>query len=344
MKRNRTAGIAFAAAIVLGLVLAGCGSGYSNTQASAGQGKAAAAKAPEQGGEPVKVHIALNGGLSPLIIAQEKGWLDEAFKSHHAEAVWSKFTSGPPLLESLVSGRVDLSWLGDGAAISGVANKLPFEVIGLISEGRDLNTILVPTGSPIATVENLKGKTVGAAKGTTSHVFLIKVLQAAGLTQQDVKIINLQFDDGQAAFEAGKLDAWVTIDPYVTLNVQQKKASVLDVKTEIYAPVSMIAHTEFAKEHPDLVVEFLKQYDKAVKWQNDNLDEAAGLYAAQTKIPAGIIKQVLSRSATRLSAYTPESLQAQEESAGILLQNQFLKQKADFKSAINDSFVIEALK
>ena len=68
--------------------------------------------------------------------------------------------------------------------------------------------ILAQADSDIQKVEDLKGKTVGVASGTTGHVYLIKALKAHGLTTDDVKLINLQADDAQAAFETKQLDAW----------------------------------------------------------------------------------------------------------------------------------------
>ncbi|WP_426445326.1 aliphatic sulfonate ABC transporter substrate-binding protein [Paenibacillus sp. S-38] len=334
--------------LALALVTGGCSNSKEGLQRG-GQGTAnpAAGQAEAAGdpaGSPVRVNVAINGSLNPLLLAQEKGWLEEAFKKQHAEVVWSQFSGGPPLLESVVSGRVDLSFLGDGAAITGASNKLPFEVIGLLSEGRQLNSILVPAASGITSVGELKGKTIGVAKGTTSHVYLVKSLQASGLQQEDVKLISLSYEDAQAAFEAGKLDAWVTIDPFVTVNVQQKKAKALPVGLEIFAPVSMIAHTDFAKKHPELVVEYLKLFKQALDWQNANTEEAAQIYSKHTKLPPDILKTVLERSATRLSAYTPEALQAQQATADILLENRFLKKPVTFKEAVNDTFVQQALK
>ncbi|WP_249436159.1 aliphatic sulfonate ABC transporter substrate-binding protein [Paenibacillus sp. Marseille-Q4541] len=327
---------------VLIMVLAACSNDNATAPSTSGSGEAVAAGNNSSKGT-VTVNLALNGVISPLLIAQEKGWVDEAFEAQGTKVEWSKFTSGPPLLEALVSNRVDLSWLGDGATITGVANQLPFEIVGLIGDGKNLNNLIVPADSNISSVADLKGKTIGVAKGTTSHVYLIKILQANGLSQDDVKQINLQADDALAAFETGRLDAWVTLDPYVTLNVQQKKAKIIEVKDEIYAPVSMIARTDFAKEHPDIVVEYLKVYKKALEWQHDNLDEAAAIYEKYSKIPAPIIKIVLERSANHLSAYTPEALKAQEASSEILLNHEFLKKKPDFAKAINDSFVAQVI-
>lgn len=323
---------------VLFLVLTACSNenGASPSISGSGEANAAGSKSAE-----VTVHIALLGGISPLLIAEEKGWIDEAFSKKGAKVEWSKFTSGPPILEALVSNRIDLSSMGDGAVITGLANQLPFEIIGLLGDGKDLNTVIVPVNSTISSVADLKGKTIGVAKGTTSHVYLIKILQSIGLSQDDVKQINLQADDALAAFETGQLDAWITLDPYVTLSVEQKKAKIIEVQGEFLAPLSMIARSGFAKEHPELVTEYLKVYQQTLDWQRENLDEAAAIYEKYSKMPASVIKTVLDRSANQLAAYTPEALEAQQASAEILLDNAFLKKKPDFTKAINNTFVEE---
>ncbi|MFC4102390.1 ABC transporter substrate-binding protein [Paenibacillus xanthanilyticus] len=360
MRKPKRSVLLLTAFLVLAIVLVvGCGNSGSaeKTESSAGSGSASNT-AEEKTGQPsteentqqeangekaVKVRIALNGSLNPLVIAEQKGWLKEGFDQLNAEVEWSKFASGPPILEALVSGRVDLTFLGDGATITGLSNKLPIQVVGLIGEGKNLNAILVSADSPITKVQDLKGKKVGLSRGSSSHVYLIKVLEANGLTQKDLTIINLNPEDAQAAFESGQLDAWVTVDPNITLNVATKKAKALEANTEVQAPLSMIAHTEFAQKHPELVVEYLKQFKRSLEWQTANLDEAAQIYSEQTKLPAAIVKTFLERSSSLLSAYTQEALAAQETTAGILLKNGFLKKEVAFKDGVNDSFVQQAL-
>ncbi len=345
MKRNR--GPLFIVLIVMAIVIAGCSNAGNSTSGSissnGSEGKTDSGAQSAGEGETVKVRIAVNGNLNPLIIAQEKGWLKEGFDKLHAEVEWSKFASGPPILEALVSGRVDLTFLGDGATITGLSNNLPLQIVGLIGEGKNLNSILVPVNSSIAGVQDLKGKKVGLGRGSSSHVYLIKVLEANGLKQEDLTIINLTPEDAQAAFESGQLDAWVTVDPNVTLNVANHKAKALDANIEVLAPLSMIAHSEFAKDHPELVVEYLKQFKRSLEWQSANLDEAAQIYSEQTKLPPDIIKVVLERSSNQLTAYSEEALAAQEATTAILLQNGFLKKEITFKQGVNDRFVLQAL-
>ncbi|MDO7486133.1 hypothetical protein Q5O89_10360 [Peribacillus frigoritolerans] len=95
MKEYRNKLTAALLAIISLAVLAGC-----NSDAGKASGKSG----------PLKVHIALNGKMGPLVIAKEKGLFNEEFSKLDAQIVWSEFPSGPPLLESLASNRVDLSF------------------------------------------------------------------------------------------------------------------------------------------------------------------------------------------------------------------------------------------
>ncbi|GAA3329190.1 hypothetical protein GCM10020331_076240 [Ectobacillus funiculus] len=81
---------------------------------------------------------------------------------------------------------------------------------------------------------------------------------------EDVKVIQLQPDEAQPAFETGAVDAWSIWEPFVSLQTIQKDARILadGASLNVYSPGFVIARTAFTKEHPELVVRFLKVYEK----------------------------------------------------------------------------------
>ena len=251
------------------------------------------------------------------------------------------FTSGPPLLESLASNRVDLSTLGDGALIAGLDKKLPFEVIAQLGTGESLSRIIAQADSDIQKVEDLKGKTVGVASGTTAHVYLIKALKAHGLTTDDVKLINLQADDAQAAFETKQLDAWVIWNPYRVLNIKKGIAKELEVNTEILAPAALIARTEFGKEHPEIVEAYLRVSKNAAQWQNENPDEAAKVFSEKTKLPVEIVKSIITAEKPDLF-FTDKGIKAQQDSIKALAKVGYIKNEFNFEEHINDKYLDKA--
>lgn len=322
--RNQLSGLLLAITSIV--VLAGCNSDVSKSTSET---------------EPIKVNIALNGKIGPLLIGKEKGLFKEEFDKVNAEIVWSEFSSGPPLLESLASNRVDLSFLGDGALIAGIDKKLPFEVIAQTGQGESAVRIITHPKGDIKKIEDLKGKTVGVASGTTGHVYLIKALKAHGLTTDDIKVINLQPDDAQAAFETKKLDAWASWNPYYLNNIEKGIAVALEVKEKILAPGGIIARKDFAKEHPEIVEAYLKAYKESSDWQIDHPDEASEMYANATKMPVETIKKIITAEEPNMF-FTEEAIAAQQDSIDTLAEVGYIKHSFNFKENINNKYIDKA--
>ncbi|WP_263281999.1 ABC transporter substrate-binding protein [Peribacillus butanolivorans] len=246
-------------------------------------------------------------------------------------------------MESLASNRVDLSFLGDGALIAGIDKNLPFEVIAQTGQGESSVRILAQEDSSIKQIEDLKGKTVGVASGTTGHVYLIKALKAHGLTTDDIKLINLQPDDAQAAFETKQLDAWAIWNPDYLNNIEKGNAVALKVKGKILAPGAIIARKGFAEEHPEIVEAYLKVYKKAADWQIENPDEASEIYSKETKLPVDTVKKIITAEEPNIF-FTEEAIKAQQESIDTLAGVGYIKKSFNFKNQIHNEYIDEAFK
>src|SRR5207245_6832920 len=75
--------------------------------------------------------------------------------------------------------------------------------------------IVVPKGSNIKSVTELKGKKVALNKGSNVHYLLVKALEKSGLAYKDIEPVFLPPADARAAFESGNVDAWVIWDPFL---------------------------------------------------------------------------------------------------------------------------------
>lgn len=298
----------------------------------------------QAGKEPVTINVALNAGLNVLLLVKEQGLLDEALKKYNAHVEWSEFASGPPLLESLTAKRVDLSFLGDGAALQGQGAGVGFSNIGLINDGAALNSVLVRPDSGIKDLTGLKGKKLAVAKGTTSHVFLVKFLKQYGMAESDLDLVNLQLTDALSAFQSGQVDAIATIDPYTTQLTGQKKAIELKPKEVIKAPVTLIVRNEFSKAHPDIVAEVLKVYKSAAEWQDSHIEEASQIYAKLKGLDPALVKVLITKQAAGLMPISKEIIDIQQESADFLYESKFLRKQFQFQDYVNNTYVEAALK
>ena len=138
------------------------------------------------------------------------------------------YASGAPQNEALGAGLWDVGVIG-GAFVNSV-NTYNASVIGDFIDGRDGNAIFVRTDSDIAkatgsnptypdilgSAETVKGKTLITNLGTTGHVQAQKWLEALGLTEDDVEIVQMDYTAGYQAFASGQGDILATIGPYST--------------------------------------------------------------------------------------------------------------------------------
>ena len=67
--------------------------------------------------------------------------------------------------------------------------------------------------SKIGKIEDLKGKRVAVTRGTDPHIFLVRALLKAGLSEKDITPVLLQHPDGKTALIRGDVDAWAGLDP-----------------------------------------------------------------------------------------------------------------------------------
>ncbi|CAM5317787.1 sulfonate ABC transporter substrate-binding protein [Bacillus safensis FO-36b] [Bacillus safensis subsp. safensis] len=66
--------------------------------------------------------------------------------------------------------------------------------------------------------------------------------------------------------------------------------------TDSYSPGFTLVRTQFADQHPELVVKFSKVYDHAVKWQKSHPEEAVTLYARLKNLDKKVVTQVLNNT------------------------------------------------
>lgn len=315
------------------VILTGCAS--NTTTANEKKGK----------NENLTVNIGIQQSLGPLLIAKEKGWFEEEFAKVGVKVNWTVFQSGPPHFEAMAANRLDFGAVGNSPVVAGQAANIEFKEIANVSDGLKGNAILVPGNSPIQTLKDLKGKKIAVAKGSSGFNVLYRALENAGLKPNDVKIIQLQPDEAQPAFETGAVDAWSIWEPFVSLQTLKKNARVLaDGKSlNVYSPGFLIARTEFTKEHPDLVVRFLKVFEKAHLFEKENRNEAIQLYANAKKIDKDVISKVLENNESLNLPISDEIIKAQQDTADFQYSLKAITKKIDTSKVVDNSYIKQAL-
>src|SRR5205814_8467244 len=77
-------------------------------------------------------------------------------------------------------------------------------------------------------ISDLKGKRVAVTRGTDPHIFLVRALLDAGLTERDITPVLLQHPDGKTALIRGDVDAWAGLDPMMAQAEVDRKSTRLN--------------------------------------------------------------------------------------------------------------------
>jgi sulfonate transport system substrate-binding protein len=182
------------------------------------------------------------------------GILEERLKPLGYMVTWQEFPGGPQLLEGVKTGAVDFAHSGEAPPIFAQASGAPLLYIGYAPDGPKSEAILVPKDSPIRTVADLKGKTIGLNKGSNVHYLLVRALDKAGLKYADVELVFLPPADGRAALEKGVIDAWVIWEPYRTAAEMSVGARTLADGTGLVSNNDFFFVAKpFAQAHPQLI-------------------------------------------------------------------------------------------
>jgi sulfonate transport system substrate-binding protein len=233
---------------------------------------------------------------NPLSIAiKQKGWMEAEFAKDNIQIRWTQSAGSNISLGLLNSSQVDFGSTAGGAAMLGKIAGGTIKSVYAFSRP-EWTALLVKQDSPIKQLADLKGKRIAVARGTDPHIFLMRTLQGAGLSDKDVKILLMQHDNGRQALEAGDVDAWMGLDPLMAQSELKGGTKLLYRNADYNTWGILNVREDFAAANPELVKRVLHVYDKARKWALENPAELKALMAQATGMPDDVVGRALERT------------------------------------------------
>ncbi|NMZ03381.1 MULTISPECIES: ABC transporter substrate-binding protein [Pseudomonas] len=216
------------------------------------------------------------GGLTDVLRSQQI--FEKAFADQGIKIQWNYFKgAGPVINEAFANDQVDLAYLGDLAAIIGRSNGLDTRLLSATARGVKQYLGVVP-GSGIKTLQDLKGKRVAVFRGTATQLSLNGALASQGLSEKDLKIINLDFNAAVAALAAKQIDA--TWGGSNLSSLQAKGLAEIPLTTKDLGGAGsvqavLVGSGKFVDAHPEVVAKLLKAQQQAVQWLTDDNNKQA---------------------------------------------------------------------
>ncbi|MCF8482799.1 MAG: NrtA/SsuA/CpmA family ABC transporter substrate-binding protein [Rhodospirillum sp.] len=292
------------------------------------------------------INFGVQPATQPIYIAKAAGYLDAIEEAHDVTFAFQKFSYGAPENQAMAAGEIQMASAGMGPAIVAAA-RLDAKLIAISI--LDQTAILLPAASTVASMADLKGKTIAyPGKGSQQYPLLLKALADAGLSEGDVSLFKTKGSDVGALIASGAVDAGVTWDPHVSAALANgsaktllTSAAILPLKSGHYIGNGVYARTDFLDSHPEVVQEVINALVKAETLILAEPETAMDMWAEQVGVPRNVIEYSLKEG---ISVYSTDIVPDQatiEDYTGFLQKADILK--AEDLPKVDASYAEKAL-
>jgi NitT/TauT family transport system substrate-binding protein len=267
---------ALAAAAVVALLLPAAACGSSDDGAGGGSA----------GGTTVTLGFSAWPGWFPWQVAQEQG----LFAKNNVEVELKYFDSYTDSLTALSTGNLDANSQTLNDTLSSVSGGAKQTVVLVNDNSTGNDQIIARSG--IASVADLKGKTVAVEQGTVDHYLLLLALRMAGLSESDIQLKPLLTDAAAAAFLAGQVDAVGAFAPFTTtaLGLAGSKPITTSGDFPGAIPDHLVFASDFVADHPEQVQAVVQTWYDTLAWIKANPDKAVEIMAKKAGVSAADYK------------------------------------------------------
>jgi sulfonate transport system substrate-binding protein len=252
--------------------------------------------------------------------------------------VFSTFTSGPPQIEALTASKIDFAVTGNTPPVFGAAANSKTRVVSAWDGQAAGEQILVRTDSSIASINDLKGKTILVAKGSAAHANILEHLSDVGLKAKDVKLVFLQPADALSAFANGQGDAWVIWEPYTAqANLTLKVRSLGSAENGYwFGSASVAALTDPSRN--SALADLLVRYQRAAQWARENPSEWAKKYGKAVGLDLKVAELAQSRILRRPIPLDDKVVAAEQRLADLFAAADQIPEAPDFAKWVDRRF------
>ncbi|GJD57566.1 aliphatic sulfonate ABC transporter substrate-binding protein [Methylobacterium dankookense] len=275
------------------------------------------------------VRISMQRSSVLFTVLKVKGTLAERLAPLGFTPSWHLFTS---VIEPMNAGAVDIhADVADAVPIFTQSAGAPLTFYARERGSPAAEAIIVPADSPIRTVADLKGRTVGVSRGSGSHYVLAAALKRAGLSFADIKPAYLQAPEGAAAFEKGSLDAWSIWDPFLAFaEAKRPVRTIADGSGLTSYHRYYLVNDGFVAAHPAVVAAVYEALVEAGRWVKANPEAAVALLAPiWGDLPPAVVAAANARRTYAVEPVERARLGEQQDIADVFLEAKLIPRRID---------------
>jgi ABC-type nitrate/sulfonate/bicarbonate transport system substrate-binding protein len=213
-------------------------------------------------------------GVDPVFSAYYVAQQEGLFKKHGLDVRINTGPSGSAMVAFLVNGQIESAF---GSEIAGVANHNLDPNVVVVAQATRLVRWIAIVGRNVETLDQLKGKKVGVARGSGGEVFWLAMLDKLKLNAADYTVVNVEAPEMVAALERGNIDAYAVWEPWVTRGLAAvKNTKVLkDQEGILEQGVYIYMNRGWIQKNPAAAEAFVKALIDATEIINKDRKRAA---------------------------------------------------------------------
>ncbi|WP_247875843.1 aliphatic sulfonate ABC transporter substrate-binding protein [Azospirillum sp. TSH100] len=229
-------------------------------------------------------------------ILKMRGAVEQRLAAHGYRVTWTEFVSGPQMMDALGSMQVEFVATGEAPPVFAQAAGVPLVYVGYDPPAPNAEALLVRRDSPFRSTADLRGRTVALHTGSNVHYFLLRALQAYGLTLDDVRIVHMQPAAALEALLDEMVDAWAIWDPLLSsAQIRDDTRVLTDGSGLVPNHQFYLANQSFADRNPEAVAILLDEVGKAGEYAARHAAEAARTMTRDLGIAAPALELAFSR-------------------------------------------------
>lgn len=330
--------VMLAALAATGVLVAGCGSDDDDDSTQqAGQQESTQMAPPAGEAESVTIASIKEGASMIPWLAEKQGF----FEDQGLDVTVNNEMATPSIVPSLVNGRIQGvvgTWSTVPLFLSGDVDIVGLAPMTVVTED-DPYGIYVKADSPYQTMEDLEGKTIALnSLGSQSEVTVRKAAENAGLGRDGIEAVPIPFHEMPAALRAGRIDAALIQEPFITLTQADTPLRQIVGSNETVSPegphpnTTLLMMREFYEANPETVKRLEAAIAEGVQFALDNPDVVREYLSEY----AGIDPEVAENPDLVLPHWSNEPVEAAEvqQIADLLLEYGLIEEKVDVAPAV----------
>jgi len=226
------------------------------------------------GAASAQTKMTIATGVDPVFSAYYVAQQEGLFKKHGLEVRINTGPSGSAMVSFLINGQIESAF---GSEIAGVSNHNLDPNVVVVAQATRLVRWIAIVGRNIDTLDQLKGKKIGVARGSGGEVFWLALIDKLKLNAADYTVVNVEAPEMVAALERGNIDAYAVWEPWVTRGLAAvKNTKVLkDQENILEQGVYIYMNLGWIKKNPEQAEAFMRALVEATDIINKDRKRAA---------------------------------------------------------------------